>query len=73
MLIQLLLCTVARVGIAFITLSSTSTMLCLTPLDCKGRLPLEASVVSRGCVLLYNGPVGLQLNTTGRLNGVLIC
>lgn len=48
------------VNSSIILLSSTaSTELCLTTLNCKGRLPLEALVVSLGCVLLYNGPVGL--------------
>lgn len=50
--------------------ATTSTKLCLTTLNCKGRqLPLEALVVSLGCVLLYNGPVGLLLCTAGPLNG----
>lgn len=74
MLIQHLLHSLSIVSIAITVHSSTtSTELCLTTLNCKGRLPLEALVVSRVCVLLYNGPVGLLLSTAGLLNGVLIC
>lgn len=39
--------------------STTSTELCLTTLNCKGRLPLEALVVLLGCVSPHNGAVGL--------------
>lgn len=73
MLIQHLLQSWSIVSIAItVHCSTTYTKLCLTILNCKGRAPLEALVVSRGCVLLYNGPVGLQLSAAGLLNGVLI-
>ena len=53
--------------------STASTNLCLTTLDCKGRLPLEALLVSLGCVLLCNGPVWRLQCTAGPVNGALIC
>lgn len=53
--------------------STTPTKLCLTALNCKGRMPLEALVISRGCVSLHNGPVGLLLGTTGLSNAALMC
>lgn len=47
--------------------SIISTLVCLTTLNYKERVPLEAPVFSRGCVPLSNGSAKLRLGSAGPL------